>query len=1087
MILNQIPLFGDLAFIQPERIIDGTLYVAAIVIAVFVLLTFLFVIKKTKKNNAEENSEIEALKWDRNKYQAIIDNLSDSVIIIDKEGLICDVNKQAGTLFGINGYELIGKNTEKASNELGTGFIECIQSLLKNKEKKQTVCSLRLKNGTTKKLSVSFLADILKEYSVFIINDLTELEQLEDKENERQHRYKEVFDYASEGLYVINVTKENRFVFSEINHKVELMTGITNEQIRGKYVDEILAPETAALILTHYQSCIDRGKDTSFEETYKLNNGIRELKTTLCPVKDEYGRVIRIIGVFVDLTEEKNNEKFVKKVNDELERRFIQKTNELKAASKVIQEKEQRLELAFSGAGYGWWDWDYSTGRIILHSSIYTMLGYSREEISTDIKWWLRLIHPDDLGMVFKKMKSHLKNEIPIFNVGHRLKCKDGNWLWVLNHARMFELDEFNKPLSVLGTIQNIHEKKVTEEQMEKLAMIVERSNSSMAIGDADGNLIWVNGAFTKMNGYTLEEVAGKKAGHILQGVGTDQEVVKKIGKAIKDKEEVRVEILNYKKSGEGYWVDLNIQPVFDEKGTLINYIAMHDNITERKRLIKEIEFAKDAAETANKAKSEFLANMSHEIRTPMNAIIGFSDLLYNSIENKKQKSQIDSIRTSSKNLLRIINDILDLSKIEAGKMQMLYEPVNLRASVKEIENMFMLKIKEKKLEFVLEYDESIPQTVIIDEIRLRQILFNLIGNSVKFTESGLVKLAIRKKENSESKDKIDLQIFVEDTGIGLPEEKQNTVFEAFNQQLGFNAKKYGGTGLGLPITKRLIDIMGGTISFISKANIGTAFEINLPGIEVSSERTEKESKIDFNPYSVAFEKAKILICDDNLENRKLIIDILEFSPLTLFEAENGLEAVELATKKIPDLILMDLKMPELNGFDATRMIKSQELTKGIPVIAISASLVFLMEDAHAKELFDDFLLKPVNISELLETMKKYLKYSVFDSTKSSFDAGNILTKELTEHEQLVLPELLKELEGEFTLKYNDVVQNNVIDDIKEFGNEVAALGQKYTFADIKIFGEDIVTFADNFDVERLLKTLSLFPSVIQGMKSKIK
>ena len=141
MLLNLIPLFGDLAFIQPERIIDGTLYVAAIVIAVFVLLTFLFVIKKTKKNNAEENSEIEALKWDRNKYQAIIDNLSDSVIIIDKEGLICDVNKQAGILFGINGYELIGKNTEKASNELGTELIECIQSLLKNKEKK-TNCLL---------------------------------------------------------------------------------------------------------------------------------------------------------------------------------------------------------------------------------------------------------------------------------------------------------------------------------------------------------------------------------------------------------------------------------------------------------------------------------------------------------------------------------------------------------------------------------------------------------------------------------------------------------------------------------------------------------------------------------------------------------------------------------------------------------------------------------------------------------------------------------------------------------------------------------------------------------------------------------
>ena len=248
---------------------------------------------------------------------------------------------------------------------------------------------------------------------------------------------------------------------------------------------------------------------------------------------------------------------------------------------------------------------------------------------------------------------------------------------------------------------------------------------------------------------------------------------------------------------------------------------------------------AKEDAEEANKAKSRFLANISHEIRTPMNAVIGFTDLLNTLITDKKQKLYLESIKSSSKNLLTLINDILDMSKIEAGKMELQYGPVNLKLLFTEIKQIFSLKINQKKLEFLIKVDNDLPEVLMLSEIRLRQVLFNLIGNSLKFTEKGYVKLSAKKINHDKNENKIDLLISVEDTGIGIPLEQQEKIFEAFMQKEDQNIKKYGGTGLGLTISKRLIEIMGGEITLQSEENKGSVFEFILKNVSISSVKPE--------------------------------------------------------------------------------------------------------------------------------------------------------------------------------------------------------------------------------------------------------
>jgi PAS domain S-box-containing protein len=528
--------------------------------------------------------------------------------------------------------------------------------------------------------------------------------------------------------------------------------------------------------------------------------------------------------------------------------------------------------------------------------------------------------------------------------------------------------------------------------------------------------------------------------------------------------------------------------PFLKEERNLINAIAdQMARVTERKITEEALKQAQLKAEAANRAKSVFLANMSHEIRTPMNAIIGFSDLLFSMVTDKKHKSYLESIKIAGNSLLQIINDILDLSKIEAGKLDIHLEPVNLHQIFSEIKQIFSIKMTEQKIDFILQIDENIPTTVLLDEIRLRQILFNIVGNAVKFTESGYIKL---KLENYSTANKncnvLDLLISIEDTGIGIPQNQLESIFESFKQQDSQNTKKYGGTGLGLSITRRLLEMMNGEIQVTSEEGKGSTFEIILRNIEISSDDSEKQSNknaVDFNRCS--FEKAQVLIVDDIETNRLLLKEVLVQSGLDIIEAVNGQEAVELAQKFIPDVILMDIKMPVMDGHEALKHIREHVKTQSIPVIALTAATSM---DKYPKfDHFNTHLLKPVNLNKLFDLLSQFLQRNEQQQDiKTKLIENHNESQPFTLNEIVEPDQLLNSVEKTIMPQLENLFGAIDIEEITRLAHQLADLSKKHNVIRFNDYAMKLIEFSENFQIEMLEKQLAELPLLFQDLKKKL-
>jgi CheY-like chemotaxis protein/uncharacterized protein (DUF2164 family) len=367
---------------------------------------------------------------------------------------------------------------------------------------------------------------------------------------------------------------------------------------------------------------------------------------------------------------------------------------------------------------------------------------------------------------------------------------------------------------------------------------------------------------------------------------------------------------------------------------------------------------------------------MSHEIRTPLNAVIGFSELLETLSHDHKQKQYINSIITAGKSLLRIINDILDMSKIEAGMMKVQNEPMQLSPVFEEIRHIFNQRITEKGLKLLLEIDPELPEILYLDEIRLRQVLINLAGNAVKFTDAGIVKIEARLiSVNGIGDETCDVSLIVSDTGIGIPAEEQKVIFEPFRQRSGQNAAKYGGTGLGLSISKKLSELMNGELTVDSEPGKGTAFTLKLRNVKTRKERQESVKKVNVEPAQQThfFSKNKVLIADDTDSNRQMLKEHLMNAGLDVLEAGDGESAVNTALENKPQVIIMDIRMPHLNGVDAMKKLRNIDSFKDVPIIALSASN-YHEELAKTENIsFNDYLSKPLDLEKLMTTLEQYL------------------------------------------------------------------------------------------------------------------
>lgn len=711
------------------------------------------------------------------------------------------------------------------------------------------------------------------------------------------------------------------------------------------------------------------------------------------------------------------------------------------------------------------------TGEYVdINESACEKLGYKRNEfIGKNV---------DEINIIDFEVRKEI---IQLISKGNKLNnyetkiiTKTGKKLYVLLSAEILKWEDGNYLYNVA---LDISDRKAVEKELK------ESEERYQALSDATYEAIFLsekgkcfnqNKAAEKMFGYTLKEATGKLGTEWI--VPEDHDLVMK--NMLSDYEKP-YQVTALRKDGTNFTAEIQGRKAHF-KGKNIRITALRD-ITERKKAEDELKIAKEKAESALKIKSEFLANVSHEIRTPMNAILGFSEILLDKIDSPKYKNHLKTILASGKSLMSLINNILDISKIESGKIEIETEPVVVKNVFEQIKQTFKQQINDKKLSFQIKIPKEFPKAVMLDEVRIYQILYNLVSNAVKFTEKGYVLLQVKTKKTKDV-NKLDIIFLVEDTGIGIPKGQKEQIFETFVQKSGQSNRKYGGTGLGLTIAKRLIEKMNGKISLSSEVGKGTIFKVNLTNIEIAD--YQKQEKIDTDKIlNIDFKPAKIMIVDDvqyNIDTLKFLIDNKN---ITYLSADSGEKAIELLEVEIPDLIFMDIRMTGISGYQTTEKIKTKMRLKNIPVIAFTASV--MKNDFDKKSyLFNGFLNKPVNKVQVYKELKKHLKYvDTYEIKKEAKQKEQIFTKE--EKQKIAI--FIKEHKSELIEKWDGIKENLIIFEIENFISDLKLASSNLNVFVLIEYIEKLSTKTKEFDIEEIEETVAEFPAIIGKIENLIK
>lgn len=518
-----------------------------------------------------------------------------------------------------------------------------------------------------------------------------------------------------------------------------------------------------------------------------------------------------------------------------------------------------------------------------------------------------------------------------------------------------------------------VEAQKALKDNEEKYRLITENSNALISEMNHNGDILYVNTKFITDLGYTLNELNDK---NIFRDkiILKDDNVINLYKNLYIDLIPFRYELQIKNVDGVYNWYLCNASAFKTESGKLKIVNILH-NITETKQNEEELKKAKEEAIKANETKTQFLANMSHEIRTPLNGILGIASLLAKTELNEKQKNYVDMIKTSGSILLNLINDILDISKIEAGKYVVKNEVFSLKELI-ELLNIEMSTLADSKnLKLLYDVDKEIPDLLIGDYLAINQILVNLVGNSIKFTERGDISIVVKKSNINE--DDITLRFVIKDQGIGISEENTTKVFDRFKQVDDGLTKKNIGTGLGLSIVKQLVDVLDGTIWLESEIERGSTFTVELP-FKIAKDKLKDDSsfKLIINSNVEKINKT-ILIVEDNVINTLFLKDLLEGEGYRIDIANNGVKGVEKASKTTYDLIFMDIQMPEMDGLTATKILRENGIKT--PIIALTAYSMKEDRERCISSGANDYISKPISESEVFEKLDKYLK----DDSKS--------------------------------------------------------------------------------------------------------
>ncbi|MFW7379192.1 MAG: PAS domain-containing protein [Oligoflexus sp.] len=665
-----------------------------------------------------------------------------------------------------------------------------------------------------------------------------------------------------------------------------------------------------------------------------------------------------------------------------------QRQSELKSLDKaleLLEKSEETLRLSITAIGDGSWDWDLRTGKIYISEHWCKFLGCSKVDLIGQREIWRERVHPDDIDELQRKIQAHLLGETKQFSCKYRLLHNLGHYSWLLAKGKVVQWDESGNPLRLVGSVTDI-----TEDMAQQINLMESERNlkEAQAIGnigswyfDLIKHEIQVTDQIQRIYGGDISQDTHAGTHYMNNVHPDDQDIVDyHVGECIKTGKPYNYVYRIIRPDDKLVYIRINGRGIQDKQGNVIALQGTCQDVSSTILQQQELQLAMEKANQAVEAKARFLANMSHEIRTPLNGLLGYAELLSESPLNAQQSQYLEIMKNAGQHLLGVVNDILDYSKVESGKIQIEENDFSLAEKLKSIIAIYHPQANAKGLNLFAEISSGLPEVVRSDEFRFAQIVTNLLSNAIKFTEKGQVFIHVSLKEKLPKH--YIFQFEVSDTGIGISSADQSKLFQSFSQVDSSISRKYGGTGLGLVIAKKLSRLLGGELWFSSEAGIGSRFyfSIRTPITQTASDPLTPSLTNRPRKRKTRLNNFRILIVEDNPINQELAKSFLRKLGYQADVANNGIESIRAQEHAPYQLMFMDMQMPEMDGVQATKILRQRWSSEQLKIVAMTANAMESDRDICLAAGMDGFISKPfskLDIAQVIyEVNKEYLQAS---------------------------------------------------------------------------------------------------------------
>ena len=883
----------------------------------------------------ERQRSEEVLREREKQYRELFENANDALATFTPEGCVTSVNSAMEHLLGYTRSELIGDHFSKGLTPKAAAEAKERHRRAQAGEKLSSIFESEFLRNDGAIIPVECRARFIRDTNGKIIGfqgsyrDITERKQTEACLRASEERFRAAAQGSLDAFMILESVRNEAgeiedFTFVEINSRTEQLISMPPEAVIGQRLCELLPINRTAGFFEKYTRVVETGEPLEEEFPFAVEGLTAQwLHHQVVPLGDGIAITCR------DITERK-------------------------LADEALGQSEEKYRQLVENISDVFFLLDEASMITYISPAITQLSGYTPEEIIG--RPFGEFVHPDDLSFVAQSVHKTLADHAPT-SAECRIQTKGGETRWIRSAAQLIIKDGQVK--GIQGAMADITDRKLAEDALrqekEYTSRIVEQTPALVCGITPEGTTVFVNPSVSRVSGYQAEEIVGKNWWQTLYP-GDEYHQVEQLFEHMEHANVSEYEMTLTTKTGEKRIVAWSSINRLDDQGNLIEVIGIGNDITERKQMEQDLQAAKDTAEAASRSKSEFLATMSHEIRTPMNGVIGMTSLLLDTDLNVEQQEYAKTVRNSANALLTIINDILDFSKIEAGKMET--EPISfdLRTAIEEMVELLVPATAERNIELILDLAPTIPTHVVGDPGRIRQILTNLAGNAIKFTRTGHVFITVESEEEGDGH--AQLRFAVQDTGIGVPEDKLEHLFDKFTQADASTTREYGGTGLGLAICKQLVTLMGGTIGATSTPGAGSTFWFSL--------RLPISEQIEPDAFPVAdLKEVRTLIVDNNVVNRRVLHAQLTrwgMQPDSVASAAEALAALRRASSAgTPyQIALLDHHLLDIDGETLGRSIKADPALEQTVLIVLTSLTQRDIEIESEKSVFAASLTKPV-------------------------------------------------------------------------------------------------------------------------------